>query len=169
MMDKLILIIIKKIIIAYLYLNIISLFILKKIHINTKNYYIGMTKKILIKNKKTIKTPNLNFKIKDYRVIPTKDKLLVGLDVEIQKTGTLNSSFKENNTNFFDNMYDSSTYYTAPYNPSIKKLNSENSKMNINLFNQGKISTIYHTFQINPKLYNLKTKKLIYYFLVPTE
>jgi outer membrane protein assembly factor BamA len=161
--------IIKKIIIAILALGLISVFILKYIHINNNNSYLGVTKKILITKNTTIKAHNLNFKIKDYKVIPTKDKLFVGLDVEIQKTGALNFSFKENNTNFFDNMYVSSPYYTAPYNPSIEELNSENSKMNINLFNQGKLSTVHLTFEINKKFYNLKTKKLIYYFLVPTD
>ncbi|MFK5283918.1 hypothetical protein ACI3PL_30505, partial [Lacticaseibacillus paracasei] len=79
--------------------------------INNNNSYLGVTKKILITKNTTIKAHNLNFKIKDYKVIPTKDKLFVGLDVEIQKTGALNFSFKENNTNFFDNMYVSSPYY----------------------------------------------------------
>ena len=41
--------------------------------------------------------------------------------------------------------------------------------MNINLFNQGKLSTVHLTFEINKKFYNLKTNKLIYYFLVPTD
>ena len=131
--------IIKKIIIAILSLGIISVFILKYIHINNNNSYLGVTKKILITNNTTIKAHNLNFKIKDYRVIPTKDKLLIGLDVEIQKTGTLNFSVTENKTNIFDNMYVSSHYYTAPYKTSIEELNSKNSKMKINLFNQGKL------------------------------
>ena len=41
--------------------------------------------------------------------------------------------------------------------------------MNINLFNQRKLSTVHLTFEINKNFYNLKTKKLIYYFLVPTD
>ena len=111
--------IIKKIIIAILSLVLISVFILKYIKINNNNSYLGVTKKILITKNTTIKAHNLNFQIKDDRVIPTKDKFFVVLDVEIQKQGSLNLSFKENTTNFFDILNFLILYYTAPYKPTI--------------------------------------------------
>ena len=90
---------------AILSLGLVSVVILKYIHINNNNSYLGVTKKIIIIKNTTIKAHNLIFKIKDYRLIPTNNKLFFGLDVKIQKTVTQNLRFKINNTKYFDNMY----------------------------------------------------------------
>ena len=59
--------IIKKIISAILSLGLISGFILKYIHINNNNSYLGVTKKILITKNTKIKAHKLNLNIKNYR------------------------------------------------------------------------------------------------------
>ena len=63
-----------------------------------------MTKKILITKNTTIKAHKLNFKNKEDKSTHKRDKMFGVLDVEIQKTRSLNYSFKEKNTYFYEYM-----------------------------------------------------------------